>query len=76
MTATARRKAAEKVRAAEEACGELRTALAGVGITLPSLRIDPASCTGDIPRPLLQLGGCNLDTAAELAAALRRGCER
>ncbi|MGP3981418.1 hypothetical protein [Streptomyces sp. KR80] len=75
MTTTGQRiAAAERIRAAEEARDELRSALAGVGVKLPSLRIDLPSCTGDRPRPLVDLGRCNVETAVALAAALR-GCE-
>ncbi len=52
----------------ESAAHELREALAGSGITLPSLGIDPLY-------PLVELGRCNVDTARRLAAALRR-CAR
>ncbi|MDT0441945.1 hypothetical protein [Streptomyces johnsoniae] len=50
---------------AESAAHELREALAGSGITLPSLGIDPLY-------PLVELGRCNAETALRLAAALRR----
>ncbi|MFF3910147.1 hypothetical protein ACFYZJ_30180 [Streptomyces sp. NPDC001848] len=50
---------------------ELRAALAGVGITLPSLRLDPASLARETPCPLVELGGCSVDVAVRLAAALR-----
>ncbi|CAM5285755.1 hypothetical protein GCM10010329_19630 [Streptomyces spiroverticillatus] len=62
----------EPTRAAEEARDELRDALAGVGVQLPSLGLDAASLAGSQPRPLLELGRCNLDTARALAAALRK----
>lgn len=50
---------------------DLRTALARAGITLPSLRIDLASVARDTPCPLIVLGGCSVEAAARLAAALR-----
>lgn len=50
---------------------DLRTALAHAGITLPSLRIDPATLAREAPCPLVQLGGCSVEVAARLAAALR-----
>ncbi|MGW5661280.1 hypothetical protein ACWEWG_14430 [Streptomyces sp. NPDC003758] len=50
---------------------ELRAALASAGITLPSLRLDPASLARETPCPLVELGGCSVDVAARLAAALR-----
>lgn len=66
-----RKVAADQVRAAEEAVEQLRTGLAAVGITLPSLRIDPVSCSGDEPaNPLVELGRCNLATARRMVAVL------
>ena len=59
------------VEEAEETVKELRTALANAGITLPSLRIDPATLAREAPCPLVELGGCSIDVAARLAAALR-----
>jgi predicted trehalose synthase len=76
MTTTAqRRAAAEKIKAAEDACEELRSVLTGFGVKLPSLHVDLASCTGDTPRPLLDLGRCTTETAVALTAALRT-CEQ
>ena len=64
MTATERRKeAAGRVRAAEDAVARLRAGLAGVGVKLPSLRVDPVSCAGNEPsaagrpRPVLDRDG-------------------
>ena len=51
---------------------ELRAALTEAGITLPSLGIDPATLARETPCPRIELGGCSADTAARLAAALRR----
>ncbi|MET7847742.1 hypothetical protein AB0D78_09215 [Streptomyces avermitilis] len=59
------------VEEAEEAVKELRAALANVGITLPSLRLDPAILAREAPCPLVELGGCSVDVAVRLAAALR-----
>lgn len=71
MTATERRKeAADRVRAAEDAVARLRAGLAGVGVKLPSLRIDPVSCAGDEPAPLVDLGRCSIETALRLSAQL------
>lgn len=56
---------------AEAAYEELAEALARCGVTLPSLRLDAASCAAPAPRPLLDLGRCNVDTAWQLAEALR-----
>lgn len=50
---------------------ELRQALARAGIVLPSLGIDPATLAREVPRPLVLLGGCPVEIAARLAAALR-----
>ncbi|MGA4841159.1 hypothetical protein [Streptomyces sp. G45] len=63
--------AEERGRAAEETVATLRTELTRVGITLPSLRVDPLTMAAEAPYPLVELGRCNLDTAMRLAAALR-----
>lgn len=81
MTTSERREAAEgKVRAVEDAVARLKEGFSGVGITLPSLRVDPVSCAGSDPAPLVELGRCNLDTALRLSAVLeargRSGRER
>ncbi|WP_219636987.1 hypothetical protein [Streptomyces sp. AJS327] len=59
---------------------DLGEALAEVGLELPSLGLDPLSCTGPVPRPLVDLGRCNLAVARELTVVLRayaaRGWER
>ncbi|MFC9249481.1 hypothetical protein ACFT7S_37175 [Streptomyces sp. NPDC057136] len=71
MTATERRRAAAgRVRVAEDAVERLRDGLARVGVKLPSLRIDPVSCAGNEPSPLVDLGCCNLDTAQRLSEVL------
>ncbi|MEE4493867.1 hypothetical protein [Streptomyces sp. BE230] len=71
MTTTERRKAAAgRVREAEELVARLRGGFAGVGVVLPSLRIDPVSFAGDEPVALLDLGRCNLDTALRLSQVL------
>ncbi|MFJ2583816.1 hypothetical protein [Streptomyces sp. NPDC087538] len=72
MTIKERRRAAEgRVRAAEDAVTRLKEGFSGVGITLPSLRIDPVSCAGSDPgTPLVDLGRCNLDTALRLSVVL------
>lgn len=71
MTATERRKeAAGRVRAAEDAVARLRAGFAGVGVKLPSLRIDPVSCAGNEPAPLVDLGRCSIETALRLSALL------
>ncbi len=65
-----RRVAAERVRTAEDAVERLRAGFAGVGVKLPSLRLDPVSCAGDEPTPLIELGRCNIDTALRLCEVL------
>lgn len=62
---------AQRLAAADEAQEELRAALDAWGITLPSLNLDPVTCAGPAPRPLINLGRCNPSTARKLAAALR-----
>ncbi|GGR75442.1 hypothetical protein GCM10010252_12380 [Streptomyces aureoverticillatus] len=59
------------VEEAEETVEELRAALAGTGISLPSLRVDPVTVVREAPCPLVELGGCPVETAARLAAVLR-----
>ncbi|WLQ41593.1 hypothetical protein P8A22_17340 [Streptomyces laculatispora] len=71
MTTTERlRVTASRVREAEEAVARLRDGFAGVGITLPSLRVDPVSCAGSGPAVLVDLGRCNLDTVRRLSRLL------
>ncbi len=60
----------DKVGDAERACEELRDALRAVGVTLPSLGLDAASCAGSAPLALIDLGRCNVSTARALARAL------
>ncbi|MFJ8694389.1 hypothetical protein [Streptomyces roseolilacinus] len=62
--------AAERIREAEEACEELRAALSGAGVTLPSLGLDCVSLAADPPYPLVELGRCAPRTARRLARAL------
>ncbi|MEU5403862.1 hypothetical protein ABZ348_31780 [Streptomyces sp. NPDC005963] len=63
---------AERLRAAEEVVEQLRTELKEMGVTLPSLRVDPISLASDDPYPLVDLGRCNLDTAMRLAVVLHQ----
>ncbi|MFJ2794086.1 hypothetical protein ACIPDW_25880 [Streptomyces sp. NPDC087290] len=72
MTIKERRRVMEgRVRATEDAVTRLKEGFSGVGITLPSLRIDPVTCAGDDPAPpLVDLGRCNLDTALRLSVVL------
>ena len=67
----AERHSAHCVEEAEEVVKELRAALENAGITLPTLRIDPASLAREAPCPLVELGRCSVDTARRLAAVLR-----
>ncbi|WP_326581850.1 hypothetical protein OG250_23490 [Streptomyces sp. NBC_00487] len=60
------------VRTTEEAVEQLDQALRGVGIVLPSLRVDPVTGASELPYPLVELGCCNLQVAADLAAVLRK----
>ncbi|GAA2383114.1 hypothetical protein GCM10010420_01410 [Streptomyces glaucosporus] len=63
----------ERLTVAEEAADELRKALHGVGVTLPSLRVDLVSYAGEVTDPpLVELGRCTPDTALRLAEALTR----
>ncbi|MFI6686208.1 hypothetical protein [Streptomyces sp. NPDC050485] len=62
--------AMERVRAVEVAVEQLREGLARAGVVLPSLRIDPLTCAGEVLFPLVDLGRCNLDMALRLAAVL------
>jgi hypothetical protein len=59
------------VEEAEVTVKELRAALERAGITLPSLRIDPASLAREAPCPRVERGGCSIEVATRLAAALR-----
>ncbi|GAA3372734.1 hypothetical protein GCM10020367_29110 [Streptomyces sannanensis] len=60
----------ERVRAAEEVVARLRQGLGEVGVTLPSLRVDPVSCASSDPLPLIDLGRCTPDMALRLVAVL------
>ncbi|MGA5167655.1 MULTISPECIES: hypothetical protein [Streptomyces] len=55
----------------EHVVSQLRDELGRVGVTLPSLRVDPVSAAGEAPYPLVDLGRCNVDTALRLVAVLR-----
>ncbi|MER5442513.1 hypothetical protein [Streptomyces sp. NPDC002790] len=63
------------VEEAEETVETLRAALAGAGIVLPSLGIDPGSIARSAPCPLVELGRCPVDTVARLAAVLLAGTD-
>nr|WSW67698.1 hypothetical protein OG461_16590 [Streptomyces sp. NBC_00995] len=70
MTTTEWGKTDGRVREAEELVTRLRGGFAGVGVVLPSLRIDPLSYAGDGSGVLVDLGRCNLDTALRLSQVL------
>lgn len=61
----------ERIAEAEAARDELAAALKGTGIVLPSLCVDPVSYSYERPRPLVELGRCNLETARQLIAVLK-----
>jgi hypothetical protein len=63
----------DSIKDAEAARDDLAAALAGAGITLPSLELDAPTCFGYTVTPLISLGRCNIATARKLAAALRGG---
>lgn len=67
----------DAIDASTRAVVRLQDSLAALGITLPSLGIDLLSCGGPAdPRPLVELGRCNLETAAALTDALRSAAGR
>lgn len=68
-----KRRAVQPTGDAESALHELRDALRGAGVTLPSLWLDLAAYAGPGKVQLIELGRCNIDTARALAAALRAG---
>ena len=59
------------VRPTEDIVETLREALVGVGVVLPSLRVDPVTGASDEPFALVELGRCNVRTAERLASVLR-----
>jgi len=59
------------VRSTEEVVENLRQALTGVGVALPSLCVDPVTGASDEPFALVDLGRCNVRTAEKLASVLR-----
>ncbi|QCX76492.1 hypothetical protein C9F11_14095 [Streptomyces sp. YIM 121038] len=58
------------VEEAEDTVKELRAALERAGMSLPSLRVDPATVARQAPCPLVDLGRCSVEAAARLAALL------
>ncbi|MEW2810283.1 hypothetical protein AB0929_24720 [Streptomyces massasporeus] len=59
------------MRSTEEIVQSLRDALAGVGVVLPSLGVDPVTGASDEPFALVDLGRCNVRTAEHLTDVLR-----
>ncbi|MEU0738197.1 hypothetical protein [Streptomyces sp. NPDC006134] len=59
------------MRSTEDVVELLRKALAGVGVVLPSLGVDPVTGASDEPFALVDLGRCNVRTAERLASVLR-----
>ncbi|MBW1596488.1 hypothetical protein HPT28_05415 [Streptomyces sp. JJ38] len=68
--------AVDEIELAEQVCGELATALRKAGIVLPPLGLDVASCAGEPPSPLVELGRCRPETARALVAVVRAGAHR
>ncbi|GGW61519.1 hypothetical protein ACIP4U_07840 [Streptomyces caelestis] len=59
------------MRSTEEIVESLRDALAGVGVVLPSLGVDPVTGASAEPFALVDLGRCNVRTAEHLTDVLR-----
>ena len=59
------------MRSTEEVVENLRQALTGVGVALPSLCVDPVTGASEEPFALVDLGRCNVRTAEKLASVLR-----
>ncbi|MFH8416592.1 hypothetical protein [Streptomyces collinus] len=59
------------MRSTEDIVKSLRDALGGVGVVLPSLRVDPVTAASDEPFALVDLGRCNVRTAEQLTDVLR-----
>ncbi|QIJ60589.1 hypothetical protein [Streptomyces sp. JB150] len=59
------------MRTTEDIVEALRAALKGVGVVLPSLRVDPVTGASDEPFALVDLGRCNVRTAEQLTDILR-----
>lgn len=60
----------DPLKEAERAHAELCAALRNAGVVLPSVRLDPMAYAEETPRPLIDLGRCNVPTARALTAAL------
>ncbi|QKW07241.1 hypothetical protein HUT18_13405 [Streptomyces sp. NA04227] len=69
----AQRPKTQAAREAEELCDELRTALRAVGVTLPSVRVDPVLWGDEQSVPsLIDLGRCNFGTARRLVEVVSK----
>jgi hypothetical protein len=68
---TATAAAVERIKEAETVRDELCVVLHRAGVVLPSLRVEPAAYADEKPRPLVELGRCNLQTARKLIAVLQ-----
>lgn len=64
------------IQRAEAVREELGEAVAGVGVTLPSLALDVPMVAACHSEPLIDLGRCNLATARKLACVLRGAAGR
>ncbi|WP_052230067.1 hypothetical protein [Streptomyces sp. CT34] len=62
--------ASESEQVPEQVTAELDSALRAVGVTLPSLCVDPVSAASTFMAPLVELGRCNVETAQRLAEVL------
>ncbi|MFD7605122.1 hypothetical protein ACFWAN_32355 [Streptomyces mirabilis] len=71
MTVVRAREEKDWVAEAQEVLDKLAQALSGVGIVLPSLRLEHDRVSDDGPL-LIDLGRCNLRVARELSEALER----
>lgn len=60
----------------QECLDQLRHALRANGITLPSLRAELGTFSGEYGGGLVALGNCNTGTARRLAEALRKAAVR
>jgi hypothetical protein len=69
------RRVGGRLGSTEEVVERLDQALRGVGIILPSLRVDPLTGASELPDALVDLGRCNIQVASRLADVLRKAAE-